>query len=231
MDPSRYDAWYRTRKGAWISERETRLLLRLLRLCPGMSLLDVGSGTGHFTRRFADYGLRVTGLDPDPEMLRFARRNHRDLPFTQGHAQNLPFPEQSFVFVAVVTSLCFIPEPESVLQEDVANSQTRHCRGAFEPQERPVSPQGRQRRLCRGTLGHLGHCFKMGCPPRSLSGFHALGHSGIPSRRIRNSPHCRTRASVPLSLGFLLALFLVRAQNHGESSTHLKLQPDTPASQ
>jgi len=115
MDPAKYDAWYRTRKGAWISERETRLLLRLLRPSPGMSLLDVGSGTGHFTRRFADFGLRVTGLEPDPEILRFARHKHRDLPFTQAHALNLPFPEQSFDFVAAVTSLCFVAKPELAL--------------------------------------------------------------------------------------------------------------------
>lgn len=117
MDPAKYDAWYRTRKGAWISERETRLMFRLLRPSPGMSLLDVGSGTGHFTRRFADYGLRVIGLDPDPEMLRFARGKHRDLPFIQGHAQNLPFPEQSFDFVTAVTSLCFVAKPELALNQ------------------------------------------------------------------------------------------------------------------
>ena len=108
MYAARYDAWYGTERGAWISERETRLLLRLLRPSPGISLLDVGSGTGHFTRRFADFGLRVTGLDPDPEMLHFARHKHRDLPFTQGHALNLPFSEQSFDFAAGA-QLCSFP--------------------------------------------------------------------------------------------------------------------------
>jgi SAM-dependent methyltransferase len=117
MDPAKYDAWYRTRKGAWISERETRLLLRLLRPSPEMSLLDVGSGTGHFTRRFADSGLRVAGLDPNPEMLHFARRVHSDIPFVRGDVTALPFREQSFDFVAAVTSLCFVTKPHFALQE------------------------------------------------------------------------------------------------------------------
>ncbi|MEF8943551.1 MAG: methyltransferase domain-containing protein [Desulfohalobiaceae bacterium] len=115
MDPARYDAWYDTRKGAWILRRETGLLLDLLRPIPGMSLLDVGSGTGRFTREFADSGLRVTGLEPDPDMLRFARSKHPDIPFLRGDALNLPFREQSFDLVAAVTSLCFVSDPEASL--------------------------------------------------------------------------------------------------------------------
>ena len=115
MDPARYDAWYDSRKGAWVLRRETGLLLDLLRPSPGMSLLDVGSGTGRFTREFADSRLRVTGLEPDPDMLCFARSKHRDLPFLRGDALTLPFREQSFDFVAAVTSLCFVSDPEAAL--------------------------------------------------------------------------------------------------------------------
>jgi len=117
MNPARYDAWYDTRKGAWILRRETGLLLDLLRPSPGMSLLDVGSGTGRFTREFADFGLRVAGLEPDPDMLRFARSKHPDIPFLRGVALTLPFREQSFDFVAAVTSLCFVSDPVAALGE------------------------------------------------------------------------------------------------------------------
>jgi SAM-dependent methyltransferase len=117
MDPVKYDAWYRTRKGAWISDCETRLLLSLLRPKPGMSLLDAGSGTGHFTRRFREAGLQVSGLEPDPEMLNFARHVHSDIPFVQGDVMALPFRERSFDFVTAITSLCFVPEPEIALRQ------------------------------------------------------------------------------------------------------------------
>jgi SAM-dependent methyltransferase len=82
-----------------------------------MSLLDVGSGTGHFARRFAGSGLRVTGLDPDPNMLRFARDKHPDIPFLRGDALALPFREESFDFAAAVTSLCFVSDPQPGLRE------------------------------------------------------------------------------------------------------------------
>jgi SAM-dependent methyltransferase len=117
MDPAKYDAWYRTRRGGWIGERETRLLLRLLLPSPGMSLLDAGSGTGYFTRRFTETGLRVTGLEPDPKMLDYARHKHPDIPFVRGDLTTLPFRGQSFDFVAAVTSLCFVTKPHFALQE------------------------------------------------------------------------------------------------------------------
>ncbi len=72
MDAAAYDAWYETARGRWIGDTEYRLLHRVLAPSPGDSLLDVGCGSGHFTRRFARDGLRVTGLDPDAGMLRFA---------------------------------------------------------------------------------------------------------------------------------------------------------------
>ena len=117
MDPAKYDAWYHTRKGVWISNCETRLLLRLLRPEPGMSLLDAGSGTGYFTRRFREAGLRVTGLEPDPKMFHFASRVHSDIPFLRGDVTAIPFRERSFDFVAAITSLCFVSEPEIALRQ------------------------------------------------------------------------------------------------------------------
>jgi len=92
-------------------------MLRLLKPGSGMSLLDVGSGTGHFTRRFSEAGLRVIGLETDPGMLGFARYKHPDLPFLRADARALPFQDASVDFAAAVTSLCCIPSPEAALQE------------------------------------------------------------------------------------------------------------------
>jgi ubiquinone/menaquinone biosynthesis C-methylase UbiE len=70
MNAADYDAWYRTARGAWIGEFECRLLQRLPQAEPGESLLDVGCGTGYFTRRFAaKSGLHVVGLDPNASWL------------------------------------------------------------------------------------------------------------------------------------------------------------------
>jgi len=74
MTPDEYEAWYHTPRGAWISDTEFSLITRLLQPRHDQSLLDVGCGTGHFTRRFASLGLRTTGIDNDPFMIAFARR-------------------------------------------------------------------------------------------------------------------------------------------------------------
>ncbi len=60
-DAAAYDAWYDTPRGRWIGEREFRLAQCLLAPQPGETLLDVGCGTGWFTRRFAATGLRPDG--------------------------------------------------------------------------------------------------------------------------------------------------------------------------
>ena len=66
MDAQDYEAWYHTTRGRWIGDVEFDLLKRMLRLEKGESLLDVGCGTGYFTRRFAaESELRVVGLDPN----------------------------------------------------------------------------------------------------------------------------------------------------------------------
>jgi len=65
MDPASYDAWYKTPRGGWVGETEYRLIYRCLDVQVGNSLLDVGCGTGWFTRRFFQNDLRMTGIDLD----------------------------------------------------------------------------------------------------------------------------------------------------------------------
>jgi hypothetical protein len=68
-----YEAWYHTPRGRWIGDTEFRLLRSVLNAAPGATLLDVGCGTGYFTRRFAgECGLAVLGLDPDADWLAYA---------------------------------------------------------------------------------------------------------------------------------------------------------------
>ncbi len=112
-----YESWYHTPRGAWIATQEAELMRRLLAPAAGDTLLDVGCGGGHFSRRFADYGLRVTGLDPDAAMVDFARRQGGAIDYLIGTGQTLPFADAAFDYVTAVTSLCFIADPEAALRE------------------------------------------------------------------------------------------------------------------
>lgn len=117
MNPADYEAWYHTRRGAWVSDTEFALMRRVLMPQAGERLLDVGCGTGHFTRRFAQLGLQVTGIDPDPAMLEYAKSQNQDIDYQLGSAEALIFADASFDHVAAITSLCFIEQPAVAIKE------------------------------------------------------------------------------------------------------------------
>ena len=113
----RYEGWYSTPRGRWIADTEFALLMQFLQPKAGTTLLDVGSGTGQFSRRFAHAGLDVVSLDPALDMLTVANRNAPELPCVRGNALALPFRDQAFDYVAAVTSLCFVEPPSRALAE------------------------------------------------------------------------------------------------------------------
>ena len=117
MQARQYDAWYHSPRGRWIADTEQALMLRLLRPLPGSSLLDVGGGTGQFGRRFAQVGLEVVNLDPEPAMLAQAHRISPAMPAVLGDARALPFGNGAFDYCAAVTSLCFVAQPDLALAE------------------------------------------------------------------------------------------------------------------
>lgn len=120
MQPEQYEAWYATQRGQWIGEEEYRLLASLLTPNPGETLLDVGCGTGYFTRRFAANTAdgNVVGTDIDLNMLRFADVHaKRSISFVAADARQLPFCDNSFDLVVSVTALCFIQDEKQALRE------------------------------------------------------------------------------------------------------------------
>ena len=117
MDPAEYEAWYQTARGKWIAGIEWKLLFNLMHPDANRTLLDVGCGTGHFSRRFAEAGLSVTGLDPNQAALVYARQQGNQINYLQANALSLPFLNNSFDYVSAITSLCFVEPPEQSLQE------------------------------------------------------------------------------------------------------------------
>ena len=127
MDAAEYDGWYDTPRGHWIGDREYQLLLRQLAPRPGGRLLDVGCGTGWFTRRLAlQAGLDVTGIDIDARSLEFARNHDTRANYLLGDACHLPFGDDSFNEVVSIMALCFIPDWTLAMREIV-----RVCRNRF----------------------------------------------------------------------------------------------------
>jgi SAM-dependent methyltransferase len=131
VTPEEYDAWYRSPRGAWIGETEFRLLANALEPRSGETLLDVGCGTGYFTRLFAARtGASLVGLDPNLAWLRFANsRGGPNQGYVVGRAERLPFGDRSFDRTIAVTSLCFIRTEREALREIVRVTRKRVALG------------------------------------------------------------------------------------------------------
>jgi SAM-dependent methyltransferase len=115
---SRYEAWYAD-EGRHADVLEKELLGKLLRLFPGArSILEVGCGTGHFTRWMAERGLDAVGLDISESMLNEARRLGGPK-YLSGDALSLPFADRSHDVTALITTLEFLPDPVRALAEAV----------------------------------------------------------------------------------------------------------------
>jgi SAM-dependent methyltransferase len=130
MNPADYDAWYHTARGHWIGETEYALAARLLTAQPGDSLLDVGCGTGWFTRRAAADDLVATGLDPDADGLDYARAHSSPaLSWVEGDARDLPFADASFDHVLSIAALCFVDDARRAVAEAVRVARHRFAIG------------------------------------------------------------------------------------------------------
>ncbi len=115
---TRYEDWY-AGLGREADALEKRLLGKLLAHFPeARTALEVGCGTGHFSRWLAERGLDVIGLDLSWPMLMEARRLQSP-PCLRGDAEALPFADQSVDLVVVITTLEFVDRPLETLVEAV----------------------------------------------------------------------------------------------------------------
>src|SRR4051812_22781246 len=72
---------------------------RALALCPitpGQHILDLGCGPGDLSAALAARGLKVTGIDRDPELLAAARTHAPDVHFEQQDLSDLRLPAAAF---------------------------------------------------------------------------------------------------------------------------------------
>jgi ubiquinone/menaquinone biosynthesis C-methylase UbiE len=89
--PSRSGQPFVFRRGTAIARQEC-----LARAAPGELWADVGCGPGHVASELARAGLRVVGVDSDPEMIAFARRRfgrENGPRFESAPAERLPFAD------------------------------------------------------------------------------------------------------------------------------------------
>ena len=158
MDASAYEAWYETPRGRWIASRELDLVRDSLAVHTGESLLDVGCGTGYFTRGLARQRKGpVSGIDINPEWVAYAtQRDDLDIDWLVGDAQALPFGNKSVDLVVSITALCFIEDERQAVREMVRVARRRVVLGLLNRNSLLWWQKGRQggRGAYRGARWH-----------------------------------------------------------------------------
>jgi ubiquinone/menaquinone biosynthesis C-methylase UbiE len=116
-----YDSWYDSARGAMYDRLEKQAIDNLLpNVTKHTRLLEVGCGTGHWSRYFSDKGFDITGIDISAEMIKIARQ--KQIPnshFEITDGRNLAFKDESFDAAAAITVLEFTTEPEKIISEMV----------------------------------------------------------------------------------------------------------------
>jgi ubiquinone/menaquinone biosynthesis C-methylase UbiE len=102
-----YDDWFE--KNKFIYESELQAVKELLP--KSKNCIEVGVGSG----RFADPLTIKIGVDPSKELGKIAKE--RGIEVIDGVAESLPFPDSQFDFVLMVTTLCFLDDIETALEE------------------------------------------------------------------------------------------------------------------
>lgn len=102
-----YDEWYNKHKGKYQSE-----ILALKKLIPeGKKGVEIGVGTGRFSVPFA---IKI-GVEPSANMAKLAEE--RGITVINGVAENLPFHYESFDYVLMVTTVCFLSDIPKAFKE------------------------------------------------------------------------------------------------------------------
>ena len=102
----RYEAWFERHSAAYESE-----LQAIRDMLPSGRGLEVGVGSGRFA---GPLGIGW-GVEPSERMRCLARQ--RGVDAVEGIAERLPYPDQSFDVVLMVTTICFVDDLPGALAE------------------------------------------------------------------------------------------------------------------
>jgi len=114
-----YDLWYESAEGTMYDRMEKKAVSRFLpQNAQGMKLLEIGCGTGHWSRFFSKKGFKVSGIDISQRMIEKAQSKHiTNAFFRKADGQSLPFGNGGFDVTAAIATLEFVVDAETVVQE------------------------------------------------------------------------------------------------------------------
>jgi ubiquinone/menaquinone biosynthesis C-methylase UbiE len=115
---SEYDAYYQTETGKMVDKIEKEIVSVYLKNLQKKNWLELGCGTGYWTKFFNDSGFQITAVDNSEAMLKIARsKNMENVQFINADATRLPFPVGHFSGIISITMLEFVDDLQKVLNE------------------------------------------------------------------------------------------------------------------
>ncbi len=84
---------------------------------PGLQILEIGCGTGHWLKLLSASGLHVVGLDLSAGMLAQAQMGLAGIPLVQGTAERLPWQAESFDRVFCINAFHHFTDKATFLTE------------------------------------------------------------------------------------------------------------------
>ncbi len=112
-----YDDWYDSPTGQMYDRLEKMAFDHLLsNYDGGKQLLEIGCGTGHWSKYFSEQGFEVTGVDVSEKMIENAKK--KGVPHCHFHiadGQDITFFENSFDAAAAITTLEFAEKPLRII--------------------------------------------------------------------------------------------------------------------
>jgi len=117
-DAERHERWFGTVEGQRALACEQALFRKLWSPATPQRVLEVGCGSGIFLEWFKSRGHIAAGLEPSSPSLELARRRLGPKAWlNQGFAENLPYDDNEFDTVALITTLEFVDDPYLALKE------------------------------------------------------------------------------------------------------------------
>lgn len=112
-----YDDYYKTETGKRVNEIEEHLIREALERVPTGKMLELGCGTGHWTKLFVELGFDLIATDISDAMLKQAWIKNIDAEIVKADSENLLFKDKSFDVLASVTMMEFVKDKDKVLDE------------------------------------------------------------------------------------------------------------------
>jgi ubiquinone/menaquinone biosynthesis C-methylase UbiE len=105
--PQKYEAWFERNKFAY----EAELQAIRAQLPESGKGIEIGVGSGRFA---APLGIKL-GVEPSNKMRKIAKQ--RGIDAIDGFAEALSFDNSQFDFALMVTTICFLDDPETAFRE------------------------------------------------------------------------------------------------------------------